>query len=60
MNIKEEIYAILKTYNIDETEVKIEDEVADIILIALRQPGIEFVKIDEEGGLLIDYGPEEQ
>lgn len=59
MTTKQKIYAILRTHGIDQ-EIDIEDEVAETILIALQQPDIEYVIIDEEGGLVIDYGPEQQ
>ena len=57
MTLKEEIYDILKTYNITE-EIIIDDGAEELIINALKQEGIESVFIDEEGGLVIDYGNE--
>jgi hypothetical protein len=45
-------------YKIDP--IKIDDEDKPMIILALTQHDIDFVKIDKEGGLVIEYKDEEQ
>lgn len=53
MNTKEEIYKILKQWNIDRDQIIIDREAEDLLLISLKDNPTA-VYLDEEAALIIE------
>ena len=55
LSIDDKIKSLLKKHGVYETLVIDHEEDKPIVLMALQQPDIESVQIDEENGLVIMY-----
>ena len=55
---QQELRAILRSRRIPDS-FPIEEEAEEMLLFALKEEGINNVYIDDEGGIIIDYNPNE-
>jgi len=56
--IKEQIYVELAKHGITE-RIVIDDEAAEFLLNALKDEQLAEVKLDDEGGLIVEFNDEE-